>query len=343
MNASLRIACCSPIPTPGWKWISRSLDADRFTWQFFNTAPRTCLERRIPKPNLARFRACRETARCAECENADLIVTHAPLVTCWTELFRSKRTGKRAPHLAFSFNFTHLPTGIRHTLMRRAFATVDRFVVFSTFEKALYSERLGIPAEKIDMIHWGVQAPAEDARPPLVAGEYISAVGSQGRDYRLLLEAIKRVPHIKLALVANRENVAGLFIPANVQLFTNIPREDCNNIIRHSRFMVLPLLHSEVPCGHVTLVTAMYLSKAILATQSEGVTDYVHPGVTGAFTPPGDAATLAENIERLWKSPTETDAMGLAGKDFALEHCSEKTTIEYTRTLLDRLAATGSI
>lgn len=343
MNPPLRIACCSPISTHGWQWISRSIDTDRFAWQFFNTAPRSSLERRIQKPNLARFRACRETARYAEREHAELIVTHAPLVTCWTELFRRKARSKRAPHLAFSFNFTQLPTGVRHALMRRAFATVDRFVVFSTFERKLYSERFHIPAEKIDMIHWGVQAPAEDSRPPLVSRDYICAVGSQGRDYALLLDAMKRVPDIQLALVANRENIAGLTIPENVQLFTNIPREDCSNIIRHSRFMVLPLLHSEVPCGHVTLVTAMYLAKAILATQSAGVTDYVHSGITGKFTPPGDAASLAENIERLWKSPTETDAMGKAGRDFALEHCSEKTTIEYMRTLLDRLAATGAI
>jgi glycosyltransferase involved in cell wall biosynthesis len=343
MTGPLRIACCSPIQTPGWKWISRALESDRFTWQFFNTAPRNGLERRISKPNMARLRACRETARYAERENADLIVTHAPLVTCWTELLRRRSEKRRAPHLAFSLNFTHLPSGVRHALMRRAFATVDRFVVFSTFERSLYSERFGIPLEKIDMIHWGVQAPPEDARGPLISGEYICAVGSQGRDYPTLIEAMRRLPHLRLVLVANPENVAGIEMPANVQLFTNIPRDDCSNIIRHSRFMVLPLLHSEVPCGHVTLVTAMYLAKAILATESAGITDYVHPGIDGEFTPSGDATALAANIDRLWRSPAKIEAMGTAGREFALEHCSEKTTVEYMRALLDRLAPTGTI
>ena len=31
------------------------------------------------------------------------------------------------------------------------------------------------------------------------------------------------------------------------------------SVLLHSRFMVLPLLTSDVPCGHVTLVAAMHL------------------------------------------------------------------------------------
>ncbi|MGE3316320.1 MAG: hypothetical protein AB7O26_14485, partial [Planctomycetaceae bacterium] len=227
MSRPLHIACCSPIPNPGWRWISRAL-GEQHTWEFFNTAPRSRIEQRITKPSIARFRACREVARAANRPGTNLLVTHSPLVTCWSELFRSGgRAGKkRVPHLAFSFNFTELPTGIRHKLMRRAFANVDRFVVFSEFEQTLYSERFGIPLEKIDMIHWGVQAPPDDDRSPLIPGEYICAVGSQGRDYRLLLNALRLTPEIQLAVVATPENLTGLSIPENVTIHTNIPRED---------------------------------------------------------------------------------------------------------------------
>lgn len=343
MNDRLRIVCCSPISAPGWRWISGRLDCGRCDWQFFNTAPRNAFERLVRKPNTARFRACNEAARAVANTRADLLITHSPLVTCWSQLFR-RGEQKRCAHLAFSFNFTELPRGVRHSLMRRAFATIDRFVVFSNFERKLYGERFQIPLEKIDMIHWGVQPPPDDPRPPIASSEeYICAVGSQGRDYKLLFDAMRQTPEIRLEVVAAPENLAGIAVPANVSVRTNIPREDAWNILRHSRFMVLPLLHSEVPCGHVTLVSAMFLGKAVLATESAGISDYVQCGRNGLFSPPGDAHALAANIRRLWNDSAETTHLGDEGHRIAIQSCTEQTTIDYIARLLERLAETRNI
>ena len=108
-------------------------------------------------------RACRAIARAAAWRPAarrgrfDLIVTHHPLVSCWTELFCRRR--RTCPHVAFAFNFTGLPVGLRRTVMRRAFATVDRFIVFSEFERTLYADYFRLPVERFEMVHWGVREP----------------------------------------------------------------------------------------------------------------------------------------------------------------------------------------
>jgi glycosyltransferase involved in cell wall biosynthesis len=194
------------------------------------------------------------------------------------------------------------------------------------------------------MIPWGVQEPpADSGAVPLVSGDYICAVGSQARDYASLIEAVRGLPEIRLALVAYPENLRGISIPDNVTVFLNIPLHDVFNIVRHSRFMVLPLLHSEVPCGHVTIVTAMYLGKAVLATESAGITDYVHFGQTGLMSPSGDPSALAAKIRLLWNDSPLGEQLGAAGRQCALAHFTEQTTVDYLRKILDRFETTGAL
>ena len=141
--------------------------------------------------------------------------------------------------------------------MGRAFATVDRFIVFSEFERSLYADYFGVPLERFEMLHWGV------AEPPVATVDVpttnaICAVGSQARDYSTLLSAMRRLPHLRLILVATADSLRGLDLPPNVTVRLKIPLAEAQAVIRGSRFMVLPLVSSQVPCGHVTMVTAMY-------------------------------------------------------------------------------------
>ncbi len=342
----LRIGCCAEIDDPKWRWIADRLEASGHEWTFYSTAPRGLAERRIRTPRLARYRACRELAAAAS--KLDLIVTHQPLITCWTETFR-RQGGRGCPHLAFAFNFTRLPHGWRRFLMRRAFARVDRFTVFSQFERRLYSEHFGIPDRKIDVIHWGVREPAAaprsqaESQPAPGAEGFICAVGSQGRDYATLVEAMRRLPQTRLVLVAHPENLDGLDLPPNVTVRQSISRAEAEAVIRDSRFLVLPLWHSQVPCGHVTMVTAMFLSRAIIATSSAGITDYVTAGQNGLVVPPVDPGALASAIEKLWSDPEAAVRLGRNGRQFALANCTEERTVGYVRDVLARLQADGRI
>lgn len=343
----LRVGCCAELAESNWRWVADALVAEPVDWRFFSTAPRNALERLVARPRLSRYRACRELAAAAIAGELDLIVTHHPLVTTWTETFcRARRT---CPHLAFSFNFTHLPRKLRFAMMRRAFRSVDRFVVFSEFERELYSRYFEIPAQKIDMIPWGVREPSslamgEQADPGFAAKrDAICAVGSQARDYATLLAAMRQVPHIHLIIIATAANMRGLVAPPNVTVRLDIPRNQAEAIIGSSRFMVLPLLHSEVPCGHVTIVTAMYCSRAIVATDSAGIRDYVVPEQNGLVVPPGEPAALAAAIDRLWKDPQLARRYGENGRAFAVANCTEARMAEYVRALLARLRSDGRI
>jgi glycosyltransferase involved in cell wall biosynthesis len=352
MSRPVRIGCCAELAEPGWRWIVDQLGSPPVNWQYFSTQPRSALERVVKKPALSRYRACRELARGARSGKFDLIVTHLPLATCWSELFCGRR--RRCPHVAFAFNFTTLPTGIRLRLMRRAFATVDRFVAFSSFERTLYSEHFGISPARIDVIPWRIRDPRSQpasmpepspsaGAPALARGEFISAVGSQGRDYATLLDAMRRLPGIALVLVASPENLRGLSPPPNVEVRQHIPLAEAENIIRRSRFVVVPLRDSRTACGHVTIVYSMFAERAIVATESAALAEYVIPDRNGVFVPPHDATALAGVIERLWNDSGECRRLGAAGRELALAQCLESQTVDYFRGIVEQVRSTGKL
>ena len=212
--------------------------------------------------------------------------------------------------------------------------------MFSEFERSLYADYFGVPLERFEMLHWGV------AEPPVATVDVpttnaICAVGSQARDYSTLLSAMRRLPHLRLILVATADSLRGLDLPPNVTVRLKIPLAEAQAVIRGSRFMVLPLVSSQVPCGHVTMVTAMYCSRAIVATESSGIADYLISGQNGLTVPPNDPGALAAAIRKLWDDPTLAANLGVNGRQFALANCAESKTINFVRDLITRVKTTG--
>lgn len=335
---SSRILCCEAhTGNPDWRWVAPSLADEPLDWQFFHRLPHTFLQRKIRTPDLALIDACRRCVEEAAANGADLLVTHEPRTTFWCSTFAERR-GLHIPHVAYAFNFCHLPTGIRHRLMRRAFRHVDRFVTFSTVERDLYSRHFEIPRDRIEVVLWGVQTPAVARHSPHVPdGDYICALGGNRRDYGLLMAAMERLPNIRLAVVLRPHNLVGLRVPSNVTVRCMIPIPDAMAILHRSRFMVLPLDSGVVPCGHITMVSAMHLGKAFVATASPGISDYATHGVNCLATPPGSVDAMASAIRELWDDPARARRYGDAGLAFARERCTEEATVEHVRSLLYRM------
>jgi glycosyltransferase involved in cell wall biosynthesis len=315
-----------------WKWFGPVFD--RIRWEFFGANPRSWLERNVPRPSLSSWRACWEAIRTAQRQQAALVFSHDARIT-----FRCAQSmriqGARIPHVAWGFNFTSLPRGPLRRLMASAFTQVERFIVYSTMERSLYADYFGIDPSRIDVVLWGVGQPrVEPADVPLEQGDYICALGGNARDYRTLLAAMARVPEIPLVAILRPANVAGLKVPPNVRLHFNIPNGHANNILAYSRFMVLPLAGSDVPCGHVTLVAAMFLKKAMIISNSMGVSDYVDHGVNSLSVPVGDVDALALRIRELWDDPRRSRQLGEAGHSFATRNCSENSIINHLKKVL---------
>jgi hypothetical protein len=318
------IFCCSPFFGKDWRWFGPELTADGTDWVFLDDRSVYFWESTIRKPNLAMMRMCLQAVVKAKRRKAGLLITHGERVSLWCGLF-CRLIRVRIPLVCYSFNFADLPTGIRRRMMTYAFRQLDELTVHSSIERDLYSEYFGIPKDRIRLRLWSVAKARIVPEHPLFEGAYVSSIGGNGRDYRTLIEASLLTPDIPIVLVARPENLAGIAIPPHVKVLLDYPFEKTMNILRHSAFTVVPLAGTAVPCGHVTLVQAMHFERAIVATDSAGIAEYVIQGYNGMRCTPFSPASLSEAISRLWRDPKEAARLGENGRRFASEHCSETT------------------
>lgn len=329
MDKQTELICCSNVLDPAWHWLEHCFANDQLKWQFYHIIPQNYMEQKLRHPDLRYPRAAWEAVRAVKKVSKGAVITHGPIISFYTALF-SKLLGNKLPQIAYTFNFTALPQGFRQRLMQYAYTYIDKFVVYSTMEKKLYSRWFKIPEDKFDVVLWGVDRP-KAAHPdnPSIKGRYICAIGEFQRDYMALIEAMRSLPDITLVVVARPHNFQGIALPDNVKLFENLPLDETLNILKFSQFMVLPLKGSEIPCGHVTLVYSMHLGVPFLITKSSGIDDYIEEGVNGISYPYGNPQALIAKIQELWNQPELCQTMGQKGLGFAINNCSEENVARH--------------
>jgi glycosyltransferase involved in cell wall biosynthesis len=328
------VICCSDSSDPNWRWIERSLSASEFRFKFISCAPQSWLEAHFKILNLSRLRGCFQAVREAHREQALLLVTHGPALAAWCGAF-GFFYGLRSCLLAHSFNFTSLPGKLKTIMFKLCLRRADRIVTFSNVERELYSRAFQLSKDRFDFVYWGVKEPVTSDRNE--QGDYVSSIGGNARDYATLMEAARRLPYIPFIVVGRPENFIELNIPQNVKTHVNTPLDFAMSTMKHSRFTVLPLIGSEVPCGHVTLVAAMHLGKAIIVTDSSGVEDYVMGANSALVCPVKDPEAMSKSILKLWEDSILCAALGESGKAFAIANCSEQSIVDhfcsYVRTI----------
>lgn len=268
-------------------------------WKGFSGLPANRFERSVPKLRVSRYRAAFQAA--AALKPDGIIVSHLPLMTAATSVAMvCHRKSNR--HLAFSFNFTGLPTGGRLAYLRRAFRTVEQFAVFSHFEHGLYAEQFDLPPTRIKPVIWTQEAPGVDAQPALPPGvPYVCAIGGEGRDFSTLLEAVRMVgAGVRCVIIARPHSLEGLSVPDNVEVLTNIPSERVWRIACDSQGVLIPLKTPETCCGHITLVSAKLLGLPIATTRSLATREYVEGRPAVLECEPGDPAEFSLLIQRLF-------------------------------------------
>jgi hypothetical protein len=320
------IVCCTPFGED-WSWFVQDLTASDVRWRFYSDRARYFWQHLLQRPNFNTPVAGLLAALSAKFNGASLLISVDPRLSFWCSLFcRIFRV--HTEHLVFSFNFPELPRGWKQRLFAFAFKRIHKLRVHSQMEVELYSEHFRIPQDRIQVGLWCMNAPEVDPVKPLHSLPYACAIGGNARDYQTLLLAAQLTPEIPMVWVVRPENVAGMDVPSHVKVVCNIPYGEAMNYLQHSQYMVLPLKGAEVPCGHVTIVSAMLLHKAIIATNSAGISDYVQEEVNGLLCRPSDPDHLADAMRTLWKDKVWSERLGEEGFAFAERNCSESKVRE---------------
>ena len=325
----------------GWAWIGNRADSS-IQWLSICSGLRWL--GRFPR--LARYSTAWRVV--SESKKADLIVTHGERMAVWVGLVK-RIMHVNTPHLAWSFTAPQLETlsPLKLKLFKAGLRDVDRFIMFSQLEVRIYPRLFGHSPDRYQMVPWCSERPVfDEAAPRIVEGEYIAAMGGEGRDYKTLFDAIKDLPDIKLVVVTSPECVKRLDVPTNVIVFTTIPYVDAMNIAFHSEFMVTPLISDKVAAGHGTLIAQFLLEKASIVTEAETMDGYCEDGINSLTVPAGDSSAMREAILKLRSQPELKTQLTQNALTFARTCCSEKSTVDFFHEYLRKkgllLAGSGN-
>jgi hypothetical protein len=203
-------------------------------------------------------------------------------------------------------------------LIRFGLASVDHVTVLSEAEATSYHRLLGISPTKMTRC-WlgaydvlGAARQKTGSRPGTLP--YIHSSGRTARDYATLVEAVRGLP-IRLVLHGRRYDLSGLRPPPNVEVGALVSRDDYHQLVLHSQFEVVPLKADVVhPAGSSQVVHAMMLGKAVVASHTPPLAEYVEHGVTGLLVDPGSVAAMRSAILYLLERPEETLRMGVVAR-----------------------------
>jgi glycosyltransferase involved in cell wall biosynthesis len=145
------------------------------------------------------------------------------------------------------------------------------------------------------------------------------------RDYATLLEALRdlAIPchiaagqglfHARFLSEDWETNVGERTIPANITLGRK-PHPELRELYARSRFVVVPLLPSEMDNGITVITESFAMGRAVICTASPGQTGLLEPGINCLRVPPGDPQALRAAIVELWNDPDRCAQMGAAGR-----------------------------
>lgn len=224
---------------------------------------------------------------------------------------------------------------LAHTRRMGVFDKVTRWIAISHAQKAIHLE-MGIPADKIDVIHHFLKVSPEDAAFPIPADGYALFIGrlSPEKGVGRLLEAWRRLPkHRKLVIVGDGPSLDALKRQAheqgldNVEFLGFVPREGHAAIWAGSAFSVVPSIWQE-PFGMVVL-EAWAQGRPVVAHRIGALPEIVRHEETGFLASPDDPGDLASALERAFSSGRENLAeMGRAGQLELSGHYSKDRWLE---------------
>ncbi len=151
---------------------------------------------------------------------------------------------------------------------------------------------------------------------------------NERKDPLLMLQALalvrQRVPGVVLRIAGRplsgpfgalvQQVIDELDLAANVQFLGSLDQPQLAHAYAAAAVTVLSSRQETSPA---VLMEAMAARRPVVATDVGGVAEIVADGKSGYVTPPGDAAALAERVQRVLLDPTAAAAMGAIGREIA--------------------------
>lgn len=244
--------------------------------------------------------------------------------------FCMKYLGIYTPHVMIISRITSMyerKSQQKMWLLRHTQSSISKILIWSSVQRSIAINQLGIPPEKIKLIKRGTD---QQFWHPAYAEvtDTICAVGMEMRDYPTLVEALRplSIPcHIAVGAARGEifETVKRLYniseMPRNITV-GHKGYEELRALYARCRFVVVPLLPTDSDNGLTAILEAMAMGKTVICTRVEGQVDVIVEGETGIFVPQGDSVALRKAIMDLWNNPDKARRMGDAARKYVQQH-----------------------
>lgn len=243
------------------------------------------------------------------------------------------RHGQRAGH------------GLKSRLLYRAATQLaDRVVAVSDDAAGLCLNVDRLPAAKVQRIWNGIDADQFSWQQPASAPHAISVARlSAEKDFPTLLRAVaivrEAVPAFRLTIVgdgAERASLEDLTKSLGITDSVCFAGEQANvpRFLAESAFFVTSTLTEGIS---LTLLEAMAVGRAIVATAVGGNPEVVDAGKTGLLVPPASPHELADALLAMCRQPQRWEEWGRAGRDRVLTHFTANRMVADYERLYDDL------
>jgi glycosyltransferase involved in cell wall biosynthesis len=239
-------------------------------------------------------------------------------------LHRGVLAAHRAGRLRLSPVYWLYRGSVRLASERKALGFADASLLLNASDLAFCRNDLGIDPSRLHLVDNGfpaefLEAPIRDEDAPklLFLGSWIARKGSD-----IAVASIARIldghPEVRVLLAGtgiSEEMVLADFPPElreRVEVVPRFRREELPEIVRGCRILLFPSRSEGYP---LSLVEAMALGIAPVASAIPGVVDVVRSGESGCLVVPEDAGEMARAVDGLLRSPRELASLRTGARE----------------------------
>ena len=216
-------------------------------------------------------------------------------------------------------------------------------IVLASEQRRVLVHDLALPPQKVHRFgQWLDTTFFDPSLATVPSGSYALSCGRESRDYATLEAAVSDLPyrvHVAASGWAPHAgfNAAGGVRPSSTITVSSghLSYRELRDLYAGARFVITPLRSVTYAAGVTSICEAMAMGKAVIASDSPGIRDYVTDGVSGLVVPVGDAGALRRAIQELWESLERCAAMGERNRRWVREHAATRHYVESVVALMD--------
>ena len=238
-----------------------------------------------------------------------------------------KLTRRRPGHVTIGHRLSAGKKRLFYTRLA-AHRQMDTIFVYAQTQRDFAEQALHIPGGKLSLIPFHADDRFYRPRPAdIVRESQLCSAGLEWRDYPTLIEAVGGLPSLSVKLAAaspwskHTDETEGRTLPPNVDA-RRYEYGELRNLYAESAIVAVPLYENDFQAGVTTMLEAMAMGRAVIATRTTGQTDVIMDGENGLTVAPGDVAGWRAAITRLHTDEALRERLAANGRRWVEQHAT---------------------